>query len=388
MRLRQSLISLIAALSLMGSAVAASSTEAGNLAIQKTLLYTALLEKSPEGLRAEQINRAALDFAQELAAPSEFIALLQEAHSADESDEAIEKLNRRFDEILAQYKIEQKTLVALANNCNEPSESQIKMLVQERGASMLLSESESAQADFLAALPAEQGERESLAIKKSLLLYFLYAVENQSRISEEDAVKCAALALDEGAPRIYAHLLIASASHQLSPNVRYTINECFSKLLEAYRIDRDNLRAYAEVCGISSEQISGLMKEGKHHLSESFNLQLKTKEDASLSDIDSLSAGYLKDVRALAELLAGINKENAEQIDLSQLAALIPSYQATNSIIRGRDAIMYERLKEFGSNRLGYLGSALKITQQQLKRLFEQRDELPLALQALLIQFI
>lgn len=388
MRLKQSLILLSSALSLMGSAVAASPQEAGNLAIQKTLFFTALLEKCPEGLGSDSLNQQALEFAKRESAPSEFIALLEEAQSSDASEQAVEELNKKFEDILAQYGITLETIVALSNNCEEPTLGLMNKLATETGTITLLSTTEADKEAFVAALPAEQRERESLAIKKSLMLYFLYMVENNSRISEADAAKCAELALAEGAPRIYAHLLQASSRYDISPNARYKLNELLTKLLQAYRIDRDNMRAYAEVCELSSEQITGLMKDGRHYLAESFNLQFKTKEEATLAEADTLSAIYLTDVRDLAEMLAGITPENAEQVKLARVAALIPSYQATNSIIHGRDSVMYEHLKQLGSNRLRYLSTALKVTQKELKRLFEQKDELPLALRALLIQFI
>lgn len=388
MRLKQSLIALSAALSFFGSVAAASTQESQALAIQKTLLYSSLLQQSSAGLPAKAISQASLEFARKEGAPQDLLTLMEDGLQCDESEEAIAQLNERFKEILNRYQINLVSSTILSIYCAEDSEIQIDKLMGEAATAMLLDDAKAEGPDFFASLPTEQRERESLAIKKVLLMYYLYSVENSNRISQEAATQCAKLAEKEGAPLLFAHLLQAVSRTNLPPNDRYELNKLFEKLVEAYRVDRQSLHIYSEVSGISSAQIANLMKEGKLYLSESFKLYPKTTEATTPSEVDGQSARLIKDVRTLAEMLAGIRAENANQIDLALLASLIPSYQTTCNIIHGRDDVMYKKLKELGGNRLAYLSSALKISKQQLQRLFQQKDELPTELQALLVQFL
>ncbi len=376
--------------------VAQLPSDAEAIAIEKTLVLATLLqaEEHEEGSTlnsSEQNMQRCLSFAQTQGAPAPFIELLK-ASAQDTNLEESTKLAEQIDALLSLYKIDLMRLHVWTSICLMDANTAEKWLHGTEGSQALKGELAATDAAFITALSDEDFQRSASAMKKALLLLAFYNIKDNLRITDEHLAQVISFAEAQGAPKVFERLLKADSSRTIAPNMRYEVNNFLDKLLEAYLIDRKSLRFYAEGCGISPDEMIELITsqsaDTPFFVHFSFNLLPLINAQVTPEEAEALSDQWLQDVRHIAEKLAAITPENEEDADLQDIAKRIPSYMRAQSIQWKRDAAFAKMIASTNPDRIRHLAVALKVTQGQLARLLQYKEELPVALRALLAQFI
>ncbi len=367
-----------------------------SIAIQKSLILATLLQEeecSEESTlnTAEKNMLRCAEFAKSQGAPSAFVKLL-EASAKQTTLEESEVLAQKLDEILNQYNINISLLYVWASIFSDQADDFAKIFNGDTGSELIKSELLAADERTIRALPKEQFQSASDAIKKSMLMLYFLTIEDKQRISDEHMAQVLVQAEKWGAPKMFIRLLSADASRTIAPNLRYEVNAFLTSLFESYMIDRTALRLYAELSPLTATQIIELLNDDgvvkSYTVTPAFNLLPVIDDKLTDEQLQELSLTWLMDVRGLAETLASITVENADKANLAAISSKIPSYFRVKSIQNKLEPNLINRINGIEEHRTKQMLTAIYVAQQQIERLLRLKSELPIPLQALLAQFI
>lgn len=175
------------------------------------------------------------------------------------------------------------------------------------------------------ALPAELRQSRATAIKKVLLEQMVRARGERHRISAENYSACAQMAIEQGAPTVFALYQQLLAEGELSARESYTVRTALSRLYEDYRVDALALRCYVETSHLTSDDLRSSLEWLP--VAELFNLvpgKVLTPEKAEQD-----FAGLQHLVPEITAVYRSVDSPAAAEAALPQLLQLLPQLEST-----------------------------------------------------------
>lgn len=174
----------------------------------------------------------------------------------------------------------------------------------------------------VAALPVEQQRSRATAIKRVLLVQMTRARAERHRISSENFLASARMALENGAPHVFAVYQQLEGEGRLRARERYVVREALKRLYEDFRVDALALRYFAELSRLSEEEVQSVIEWLP--MEALFNLVPASEMTQERLVADILSLEPL--VNELVALYAGINSSEQAAAALEHLLPLVVRY--------------------------------------------------------------